>query len=198
MVWLEVETKVKIDDSAVDSFRERVKKIANFVKQGTKVDDYFAIRRKIKSCYPKKAFRVRATKEEFEVNFKKWLVNYWTHDIVVKQEFEFVLKGKEEVEDLLALFKDLGFKEWMRKTKQNETYSYKKDKNLSIEINKVKYLGYFLELEYLCQKRDIPKARRLIREVLKILKINPEQIDNTGYTKMLWYKGVSDRRYFID
>jgi predicted adenylyl cyclase CyaB len=198
MVWLEVETKVKIDDDKVNEMREKILKIAKFVKKGRKKDDYFAIRRKIKSCYPKKAFRIRASKDEFEVNFKKWLVKYWTHDIVVKQEFEFKLKGKEAVEDLLALFRDLGFKEWVKKTKDNETYEYKKDKRLSIEINNVKHLGYFMEMEYLCQLNDLEKARKKIREVLKILKINPEQIDNTGYTKMLWYKGIMDKRYFID
>jgi len=198
MSWLEVETKIKIDDDKVNEFRESIKKIAVFVKRGRKEDDYFAIRRKIKSAYPKKAFRIRASKDEFEVNFKRWLTNYWTSDIVVKQEFEFRLKGKEAVEHLLALFRDLGFVEWMKKIKDNETYAYKKDKKLSIEINNVKHLGYFIEIEYLCKKNELEKARRKIREVLNILNINPEQIDNTGYTKMLWYKGVSDRRYFID
>jgi len=198
MVWLEVETKIKIDDDKVNEFREKIKKIAVFVKKGSKQDDYFAIRRRIKNAYPKKAFRIRAMKDEFEVNFKKWLTKYWTHDIVVKQEFEFNLKGKEEVEDLLALFKDLGFREWVKKTKYNETYAYKKDKKLEIEINNVKHLGYFIEMQYLCQLNNLEKARREIREVLKILKISPEQIDNTGYTKMLWYKGVFDKRYFID
>jgi adenylate cyclase class 2 len=198
MVWLEVETKIKIDDDKVNEFRDKIKKIASFVKKGKKEDDYFAIRRKIKSCYPKKAFRIRAMKDEFEVNFKKWLIKYWTKDIVVKQEFEFNLKGKEAVEDLLALFRDLGFREWIKKTKYNETYAYKKDKILEIEINKVKNLGYFIEMQYLCKMPELEKARKRIREVLKILKINPEQIDNTGYTKMLWYKGVRDKRYFID
>ncbi len=198
MVWLEVETKIKIDDDKVTEFREKIKKIASFVKKGRKEDDYFAIRRKIKSAYPKKAFRIRASKDEFEVNFKKWLIKYWTNDIVVKQEFEFKLKGKEAVEDLLALFRDLGFKEWMKKIKDNETYVYKKDKRLEIEINKVKHLGYFIEMQYLCKMPELEKARKNIREVLEILKINPEQIDNTGYTKMLWYKGVKDKRYFID
>jgi predicted adenylyl cyclase CyaB len=198
MVWLEVETKIKLDNSEVDKLRNKIKKIAKFKKQGQKVDDYFAIRRKIKSIYPKKAFRIRATKDEFEVNFKKWLKKLWTHDIVVKQEFEFKLKGKDEVEDLLALFKDLGFREWVQKTKFNETYIYNKDKRLSIEINNVKHLGYFIEMEYLCKENELEKARSRIREALKILKINQEQIDNTGYTKMLWYKGVFDKRYFID
>jgi len=198
MVWLEVETKVKLDNSEVPKLREKILKIAKFEKKGKKVDDYFAIRRKIKSIYPKKAFRVRATKNKFEVNFKKWLKKLWTDDIVVKQEFEFELEGKEQVEDLLALFRDLGFREWVRKTKWNETYSWKKDHKLSIEINLVKHLGYFMELEYLCQREDVEKARSAIREVLKILGIKQEQIDNTGYTRMLWYKGMRDKRYFID
>jgi len=195
MVWLEVETKVKLDEREVKGLREKIKKIANFVKSGTKGDDYFAIRR---NGYPKKAFRIRATNDEFEINFKKWMKKLWTKDIVVKQEFEFKLKGKEEVEDLLALFRDLGFVEWVKKIKKNETYSYKKDKRASIEINNVKHLGSFMEIEYLCQPYELNKARKKIREILKLLEINPKKIDNTGYTRMLWDKGIKDKRYFID
>lgn len=198
MAWLEVETKVRLDKREVPELREKILKIARFVKEGTKGDDYFAIRRFRKKAYPKKAFRIRATRDEFEVNFKKWLRKYWTNDIVVKQEFEFKLKGKEEVEDLLALFRDLGFREWVKKIKKNETYCYKKDKRLGIEINKVKHLGYFMEIEYLCPKHEMKMARKKIRKVLKELEINPKKIDNTGYTKMLWDKGIRDRRYFID
>lgn len=136
-------------------------------------------------------------KNKFEVNFKKWLTQHWTKDIVVKQEFEFSLEGKEQVEDLLALFKDLGFKEWVKKIKHNETYQWKEDKRASIEINNVKHLGYFLEIEYLCQPSELDKARNKIRKILKALQIRPEQIDNTGYTKMLWYKGTKETRKFL-
>lgn len=198
MVWLEVETKLRIDDDKINEYRQKILKIANFEKKGKKEDDYFAIRRKIKSIYPKKAFRIRASKDEFEVNFKKWLTKLWTHDIVVKQEFEFKLKGKEAVEDLLALFRDLGFREWVKKIKYNETYLYKKDKRLEIEINKVKHLGAFIEMQYLCKPKELNKARNRIREVLKILDISQDQIDNTGYTKMLWYKGIKDKRFWVD
>ena len=198
MVWLEVETKVKIDDDKIKILRDKIKKIAVFKKKGKKEDDYFAIRRAIKSRYPKKAFRIRASKNEFEVNFKKWLKEHWTEDVVVKQEFEFNLKGKDQVDDLLALFKDLGFREWVKKIKYNETYEYRKDKRVSIELNKVKHLGWFMEIEYLCKTSEIEKARKSIRDVLKLLEIHPEQIDNTGYTKMLWYKGTLEKRKFLD
>jgi adenylate cyclase class 2 len=197
MVWLEIETKIKIDDSEVTKFRKRIKEIAKFEKKGKKADDYFAIQ-KDPLYYPKKAFRIRAMKDHFEVNFKKHLKRLWTKDIVVKQEFEFSLKGKEEVKDLLALFEDLGFTEWVKKIKYNETYQWKKDKRVSIELNKVKYLGYFIELEYLGKESEVGKARNKLRAVMKELGVKPEQIDNTGYTKMLWYKGTKSKKKFID
>ena len=195
MVWLEVETKVKLQDKQIPALRKRIKKIATLKKKGTKTDDYFAIQEK---GYPKKAFRIRAQKDSFEVTFKKWITELWTPEVVVKQEYEFELDGKEKAEDMLNLFKDLGFKEWVKKIKRNETYKYKKNKKLSIEINHVKHLGYFMEMEYLCRKPEAKKAIRLITKVLKELEIDFNQIDNTGYTKMLWYKGTKGKQKFID
>jgi predicted adenylyl cyclase CyaB len=194
MVWLEVESKVKIEESQVKDLRKRIKEIATFSKKGTKTDDYFAIQ---KWGFPKKAFRIRAMKDTYEVTFKKWLKHLWDEDIVVKQEYEFNLSGKKEVENLLMLFKDMGFSEWVKKIKSNETYKYNKDKKVSIEINKVKHLGYFLEFEYLCQPNDVDKAKKKLREVMEILEIKKDQIDNTGYTKMLWYKGTKGKKKFL-
>jgi len=195
MVWLEVETKVKLENSQVPALRKKIKQIAKLKKKGTKADDYFANQ---KNGFPKKAFRIRAMKDTFEVTFKKWIKHLWTPEVVVKEEFEFKLKGKEEVKDLLALFKDLGFTEWVKKIKRNETYQYNKNKRLSIEINNVKHLGYFMEMEFLCQESEAKIAINLITSVLKELEVDFNQIDNTGYTKMLWYKGTKEKQKFID
>jgi len=195
MVWLEVETKVRINN--VNELRKKIQKIARFEKKETRGDDYFALKRKFrKHAYPKKAFRIRKKPDKFEVNFKKWLKKYWDKDIIVKQEFEFTLKNKEHVKDLIALFMDLGFEQWMKKRKTSESYTHKKDKRIIIEINKVEHLGYFMEIEYLCKPKEMNKAKKKIRDVLKELKIKPEQIDNTGYTKMLWKKGIKDKGYW--
>lgn len=195
MVWLEVETKAVIKD--VKKFREKVKKIARFVKKETRGDDYFALKRRFrKHAYPKKAFRIRKKPNKFEVNFKKWLTKYWDDLVVVKQEFEFVLKNQSDVDDLLALFKDLGFKQWIKKRKTSESYLHKKDKRIVIEINKIEHLGYFLEIEYLCHPSEMEKAKRKIKQTLKELGVTKEDINNTGYTKMLWKKGIKDKKYW--
>lgn len=197
VVWLEVETKVKIDRDEVADLRKRIKKIARFEKKETRGDDYFALRRFRKKKYPKKAFRIRQKPDSFEVNFKKWLTRYWDDEIVVKQEFEFTLKNKDDVDKLLALFRDLGFREWMKKRKTSESYVHKKDKRIVIEINKVEHLGYFMEIEYLAQPSEMQKAKNKIRQTLNELGIKPKQINNKGYTKMLWERGIKDKRYFI-
>jgi len=197
MVWLEVETKVRIKD--VNALRKKIQRIARFEKKETRADDYFAIPRKRFGIhtYPRKAFRIREKPDKYELNFKKWLKKLWDKDIVVKQEFEFSLKNKIDVEDLLALFRDLGFKEWVKKRKTSESYLHKKEKRIVIEINFIKHLGYFMEIEYLCQPSEMETAKKKIRQTLEELEINPKDIDNTGYTKMLWDKGIRDKRYFI-
>lgn len=195
MVQIEVETKVKLEDEQVPALREKIKQIAKFEKRGTKSDDYFAIQR---TGFPKKAFRFRSMGDKIELTFKKHLKSLWTKEVVVKQEFEFNLEGKESMEDLMALLKDFGFKEWVKKIKRNETYKHKKNKNISIEINFIKNLGYFMEIEYICQKHDVEKAINAVTNTLKELEIDFNQIDNTGYTKMLWYKGTKGKHKFID
>ncbi|MDP7521115.1 MAG: hypothetical protein QF567_02690, partial [Candidatus Pacearchaeota archaeon] len=105
MVFLEVETKVRIDD--VDKLRKKIKKIANFEKKESRSDDYFALNKKFrKHGYPKKAFRIRNNGKEYVINFKKWKKDFWTKEIVVKEEFEFKI---DETENFLFLIKDLGF-----------------------------------------------------------------------------------------
>lgn len=192
MPWLEVETKINVYNP--NAMRKKIKKIARFVKKEKREDDYFAIRIK---GYPKKAFRIRKKPDEFEINFKKWWKKYWSKDIVVKREFEFKLKGKEEVEDMLELFRDVGFRQWMKKRKTSESYRYKKDKRVIIELNKIEHLGWYVEIEYLCQPHEMEIAKKKIRKTLKLLEVNPKHIDNTGYTKMLWDKGIKDKRYFL-
>lgn len=196
MVWLEVETKVKLHDSQVPALRKRIKEIATFKKKGQKADDYFAILKD--DQYPKKAFRFRTMKDGVEVTFKRHLKKYWTPYVVVKKEFEFTLTKKEDRESLMELFEDFGFREWVKKIKRNETYKHKKDKRISIEINFVKHLGYFMEIEYLCQKKDMQKAINRIMRTLKELNIDLKHVDNMGYTKMLWEKHTLEKRAFID
>jgi len=198
MVPLEVETKVKLRKDEVADLRKRILKIAKFEKKKSKSDDYFAIPIKMKGMikqYPKKAFRIRDDGDSYVINFKHWLRKYWTDEIVIKEEYEFETKSPDK---FLALMFDLGFKQWLKKYKISESYRYKKNKKVDIEINKVKHLGYFMEIEYIAEPRERKKAVKTVYDILKELKIDFKDITNVGYTKMLWDKGIRDKKHWID
>ena len=178
---LEVETKARIGN--VSDLRNKIKKIAKYNNTKVKKDKYFAINR---NGYPEKAFRVRFDGKKYVVNFKRKLNGLCERDIVVKEEYEFVLKNREHLENFMSLLSDLKFKKWINKEKKSETYLYNKDKRAGIEVNNVKRLGYFLEIEYLCSRKEVMGAKKTIRNILRELGIEWKDIDNTGYTKMLW------------
>jgi len=192
MHWLEVETKVKIDN--VSKLRSKIKKIAIFEKKESRGDDYFALQKK---GYPKKSFRIRDDGKKLIVNFKKHLKKLYSQGVVVKKEFEFELSDMTHIGNFLALLDDFGFKEWVKKRKTTESYLYKKDKRVIIEINKVQHLGYYMEIEYKAKNSEVEKARKKILQVLQELEINKNMIDNIGYTKRLYNRGIKDRKYFI-
>ena len=192
MHWLEVETKVKIHN--VNDLRKRIKKIANFEKKVSKGDDYFALQ---KREYPKKAFRIRYDGKKFVVNFKRHLKHLWSDGVVVKREYEFELTDTKHLDNFLALLEDFGFREWVKKRKHTESYIYKKDKRIVIEINHVEHVGSYMEIEFLARPNEVDKAKKKILDVLKLLGINRKDIDNIGYTKRLYERHIKDKKYFI-
>src|SRR3989344_4511126 len=174
---IEVEAKIKI--LTPDIFRKKIKTIAKFIKKEHKIDDYYTLE-SLKS-YPKKSLRIRKKENIYEINFKEKLS--YIKGIHAKNEHEFVI---DSINPFLDLIKDFGFKHWLKKEKTTELYNISKDFN--IELNHVKNLGWFLEIEYLTDKEHIPLARKRILQIMKKLNIPKDKIIEKGYTKILWDK----------
>lgn len=174
---IEVEAKVKI--SSPEKYRKLAKRLGNLVEKEEKIDDYYTLQKN--KSYPKKSLRVRKKNGIYEINFKERIS--YKNGIHAKNEQEFQVT---DIHNFLALIANFGFKKWLTKIKHSEIYEIKK--NFHIEINQVKSLGWFLEIEYLTEKNQIEKARKEIQEVMKKLQVQKNQIVKDGYTKMLWEK----------
>ena len=174
---IEVEAKFRVRD--VKSFRKKVRALGKYVGKEKKVDDYYTLEPKGK--YPKKSLRVRWRKGFCEVNFKQ-RVSY-SSGVHAKKEVEFRVS---DINGFLELIKDIGYRKWVRKEKVTELYKIR-DK-FHIEINKVKGLGNFVEVEYLSTLKGVAGARRAVSGVLKELGVSQGEIIKDGYTKMLWDK----------
>lgn len=173
---IEVEAKIKIEDPEV--YRRLLKPFSRFVGRIEKVDDYYTLQSDGK--YPRKSLRVRRTGKFYEVNFKEKLS--YVQGVHAKKESEFAVS---DIKNFFGLINDFGFRKWLTKEKISEIYHV--ERNFHVEINNVKNLGWFLEIEYLTEK-DVGKARKKILGVMKKLGVREREIIENGYTKMLWDK----------
>lgn len=175
---IEVEAKIKISNPA--KFRTRIAEIAMFKEKEKKIDSYYTLE-KNKSKYPKKSLRVRKINHSYQINFKQKLS--YLKGIYAKDEHEFEFT---DIDNFRILIKNFGFRLWLIKEKYSEIYEIKK--NFHIELNNVKNLGWFIEIEYLTDKKNIAKARKEIQGTIKKLVLEKEKIIKEGYTKLLWNK----------
>lgn len=174
---IEVEAKIKISD--VGEFRKRAQALGRYVGEERKSDDYYTLESLDK--YPKRSLRIRKTGRNYVVNFKQRIS--YKNSVHAKKEVEFRVS---DIAGFLALIENFGFRKWLRKEKATELYEI--GKNFHIEINNVRGLGWFVEVEYLSSLASVGRARRRVFEVIKKLGASEKDIVKDGYTKMLWDK----------
>ncbi len=176
MSWIEVESKVNVKN--LSEARKNIKKIAKFVRIEKKVDDYYSLER---GHYPKKSLRLRKKGNNVEVNFKR-AISY-KKGVWAKEEVEFHVS---DINNFFNLLQNFGFEKWLRKEKRTELYKTKD--GVSIELNNVKNLGWFIEIEILCDSNNVKDARKRVKEIMKKLSVKKRTLEKKGYTKLLWKK----------
>ncbi len=174
-----IEVEIKINISNPRNIKKKIDKIAKFEKNEKKVDDYYTL--EPKGTYPKKSLRIRKKGKIYIVNFKKR--GSYQEGIWAKKETEFVTSN---IQGFIDLIKEFGFRKWV--TKKKECKIYRINKDFQIELNNVKKLGWFLEIEYLTKNntKGILNAKKNIKKILEKLDIKNSEIIKDGYTKMLW------------
>ena len=173
---IEVEFKAKIENYT--DFKKKVKDIGRFIRTEKKTDDYYSLEYKE---YRKKSLRIRKREGFYEVNFKKRIS--FIDGVHAKKEVEFRI---DKIEDFLNLMEEFGFKKWLKKEKISEVYEI--GENFHIEINDVKGLGKYVEVEFLSNEKGINNARKKVLEIVNKLGLDKKQGIKEGYTKMLWNK----------
>ncbi|MEK6850723.1 MAG: class IV adenylate cyclase [Nanoarchaeota archaeon] len=174
---IEVESKAKIPNPK--KFRILAQTIGRYKGKERKIDDYYTM--ESLNGYPKKSLRIRKKGSIFIVNFKQRI--FYDRGVYAKKETEFEVS---DINGFIRLIHDFGFKKWLTKEKYTELYEIKN--NFHIELNHVKNLGWYIEVEYLCNSKDIRKAKKEVLNVLAKLHLHKRDIVKEGYTKLLWDK----------
>ena len=168
----EIEAKVPLKRSDVQRLRKEILKIAAKKVKVIKKDFYY-------STYPKKAFflRIREKNGKPFLNLKTKKVE---QGIELNQEIKLPLTSASKFHVLL---KKIGIPLTAKKEKTGEIF---KKGNMQIELNFVKGLGYFLEIETIVKsKTEIPKAKKALRELFSQLGFKPGDFEKKYYLELL-------------
>ncbi|AHH08690.1 class IV adenylate cyclase [Borrelia anserina] len=165
----EIESKACIPKNKI----KKILKIANqkfkFIKKEIKDDTYY--------CNTEKVIRIRKSNiAEAIVTFKiKSLESY----IEINKEIEFKV---DQINNFISFLEEMDFKILYKKIKKSLIY---KKENLNIEINLIKNLGFFLEIEKIIHdKNELSLAKKEIYETIKEFKLQ-NNIEKKSYFELI-------------
>jgi len=169
----EVEAKVHISKGDFLRLKKELDNIAGFKGEETKKDTYYGNDNTVH-------IRLRETEKSVVLAIKdKININ----GIESNSELEWGISDKKGFEDFL---KKIGLKQFIKKLKTTRAYQFK---GFNIELNYVKNLGYFLEIERVVKsKSQIPKTKKELIDIFKRFGFKQSQFEKRYYVDLLQKK----------
>jgi len=166
----EVEAKVRLTRADFERLKKEVPKIATFKKHVSNRDRYFPLNKNF-------ALRIRQQNKAAVLHLKKKKIEKGTE---INQEIEFNIRSASKMMNFL---KKIGIHLPLKKEKEGDIYQWN---NMQIELNFVKGLGPFLEIETIVQSESaIPKAKKALRGLFKKLGFSPKDFESKYYLELL-------------
>lgn len=167
----EIESKAFIPPKELKRIIKLANKKFKFIKEEIKTDIYYSNQKKI--------IRIRKLNTlEKIVTFKKKILDN-NNTVEINKEIEFKI---DSINNFLTLIKELKFKKLYKKIKKSLIYQ---TNNLNIEINEIKNLGFFLEIEKIINNQnDIDLAKKEIDNIINQFGLK-ENIETRPYSELL-------------
>ncbi|MBB6212833.1 class IV adenylate cyclase [Borreliella californiensis] len=167
----EIESKAFIPPKELKRIIKLANKKFKFIKEEIKTDIYYSNQKKI--------IRIRKLNTlEKIVTFKKKILDN-NNAIEINKEVEFKI---DSINNFLILIKELKFKKLFKKIKKSLIY---KTNNLNVEINEIKNLGFFLEIEKIINNQnDIDLAKKEIDNIIDQFGLK-ENLETRPYSELL-------------
>ncbi len=178
---VEIEIKVQLTLSEYAAIKERLSKIAKFVKTVDQSDEYFtpSNRNFLAEKYPYEWLSIRKRGVKNILNYKHFYperAEVHTHC----DEFETEVGDKSKLE---KIFTALNITSIVTVEKQREVFLYGED--FEIALDNVKELGYFIEIETIKNFGTVENARKAIYAFAAELGIDATNEDVRGYPFLL-------------
>ncbi len=167
----EIESKAFIPTKELKRIIKLANKKFKFIKEEIKTDIYYSNQKKI--------IRIRKLNTlEKIVTFKKKILDN-NNTVEINKEIEFKI---DSINNFLTLIKELKFKKLYKKIKKSLIYQ---TNNLNVEINEIKNLGFFLEIEKIINNQNaIDLAKKEIDNIINQFGLK-ENIETRPYSELL-------------
>ena len=181
---IEIEIKIPLDEKTFFKVKEKLEKIAKFVKNSHQIDEYLtpAHRNFLEPEFPFEWLSIRKRDDKVVLNYK----HYYPENVEITthcDEFETEIKNLDQLEKIFSV---LNFKKLVTVEKEREVYVYNDE--FEIALDKVKELGHFMEIEAIKFFGSVEATREKLFEFAKNLGIDISKTDKRGYPYLLMKK----------
>jgi adenylate cyclase class 2 len=181
---VEVEIKIPVTKELFEKIKKSLERKAELVSVSRDVDKYFnAPHRNFLDKTPTEEFlRVRIKKDTFLFTYKH---GYWNNKLehTHSDEFETKVENSEQLEKILNV---LNFENILQIDKKREVYRAKG--GFEVSLDKVKGLGYFIEIESEKSFGSINKTMEAIYTFARSIGLDPTKRDSMGYVSLMMKK----------
>lgn len=184
MADIEVEIKFPVSKKLFNRINEKLSKITKLEDQSQEIDIYFNPPHKdfFKPAYPVEYFRLRQAKTKNSLAYKRPYFNQSgqrTHS----NEFETEINQPKQ---LLKILQKLDFKKMIIIDKTRKRFNFQNQ--LEIDLDEVKKLGYFVEIENKKAFKKLKMAIDFINDFAQKLGIDPQVRNDNGYVLLMMKK----------
>ena len=166
----EIEAKIRLTDEDVKRLKKILPKFAKKSHKSIKKDSYYG---DVKKFF----LRIREKNNSGIINLKSKRVE---QGIELNQDVELYLTSASKFHKFL---KKNNIPLTAKKEKKSEVY---KKGNIQIELNYIKKLGYFLEIEIIAKtKKEIPSAKKALHRAFSELGFKSSQFEKKYYLELL-------------
>jgi len=181
---IEVEIKVPVSKKVFEKVRKHLKKNGKFLNSSYEIDKYFNAphRNFLKKKHPTEYLRIRTKGSNGSFTYKNAYFNE-SGEKTHSDEFESKVDNPSQIEKILKV---LNFDNFLTIDKKRETYTYKDE--FEIALDKVKGLGYFVEIE---ATRNFGSNEQTLKKLFFLAEgmgIDTSRKDKDGYALLLLKK----------
>jgi len=184
---MNVEVEIKIKIKSFGKIRNELQKYGKLAKSIKQVDEYYTPRHRdffARKPFPVEWLRIRTNPDETIFEYDKSIYKKGRKDMECAHEYETEISRPEELKKILNF---LDFRKAVTVEKEREIWDCG---DFEVSLDKVKKLGYFIEVEAKGNFKNSAEAKKACHAFLSKVGVRPtsEKIIKAGYPILLLEK----------